>query len=255
MDTRPFRPHAASSNRQGLADDSDSSSLLEARGIGRREASGKNWLFQDIFIRIEWGARLAIVGSTGSGKTLLLRALAHLDAIDVGEILWKGKPIKGDAVPRFRSQAIYLHQRPALFEGTVEENLRLPFTLQCHREGEFSRETILSLLGQVNRTEALLERFASDLSGGEAQIVALLRAIQLRPTLLLLDEPTAALDDESSRMIERLVSGWFEESPAARALVWVSHNKEQVARVASRVMSMSAGRLSDGVEPTQEQLP
>jgi len=113
----------------------------------------------------------------------------------------------------------------------------------------------LGFLTNVGLDYLSLERTAPTLSGGEAQIVALLRAIQLRPTLLLLDEPTAALDDESSRMIERLVSGWFEESPAARALVWVSHNKEQVARVASRVMSMSAGRLSDGVEPTQEQLP
>lgn len=230
-------------------------SLLEARGIGRREPNCDRWLLRDVDVNIEGGSRLAIVGPTGSGKTLLMRALACLDFIDAGEILWQGEPIHGDAVPRFRRQAIYLHQRPALIEGTVEENLRLPFTLRIHRGREFSRERVLSLIGHVNRTGAFLERSSRDLSGGEAQIVALLRAIQLQPALLLLDEPTAALDDESTQMIEQLVSGWFEESPSERAFVWVSHNQKQVARVADRVSAMNDGRLSDGTDQTREQAP
>ena len=199
--------------------------------------------------------KLAFWMATGSGKTLLMRALACLDSIDTGEILWHGEPIHGDAVPQFRRQAIYLHQRPALIEGTVEENLRLPFTLRIHRQCEFSRERIISLLGHVNRTGAFLERSSRDLSGGEAQIVALLRAIQLQPALLLLDEPTAALDDESMQMIEQLVNDWFEESPSDRAFVWVSHDKEQVARVAGRILAMHDGRLSDPADQNQDQSP
>ncbi len=219
------------------------STLLLARGVGRREPNSDNWLLREIDINIEGASRLAIVGPTGSGKTLLLRALVHLDPIDVGEILWQGAPLHGDAIPRFRQQAIYLHQRPALVEGTVEENLRLPFTLRGHHQREFSRETVLSLLAQVNRTERFLARSSHELSGGEAQIVALLRAIQLQPTLLLLDEPTAALDDESTQMIEKLVNGWFEPSATERAFVWVSHDKQQVARVADQVVAMSNGHL------------
>ena len=80
------------------------------------------------------------------------------------------------------------------------------------------------------------------MSGGESQIVALVRVLQLEPTLLFLDEPTAALDDHTTRMIERLVTNWFE--PSERALIWVSHNKEQIARVADRVAEMSEGTLS-----------
>lgn len=235
--------------------EADSVSLLEARGAGRREPNCDHWLLRDIDFDIEGGSRLAIVGPTGSGKTLLMRALACLDSIDTGEILWHGEPIHGDAVPQFRRQAIYLHQRPALIEGTVEENLRLPFTLRIHRQCEFSRERIISLLGHVNRTGAFLERSSRDLSGGEVQIVALLRAIQLQPALLLLDEPTAALDDESMQMIEQLVNDWFEESPSDRAFVWVSHDKEQVARVAGRILAMNDGRLSDQADQNQEQSP
>ena len=138
-----------------------------------------------------------------------------------------------------------MHQRPALVEGTVEENLRLPFMLWGHQTREYSQEEILSLLERVNRNETLISRSTRDLSGGEAQIVALLRAIQLEPTMLLLDEPTAALDEESTRMIEQLVAGWLDRSHTDRALMWVSHNKEQIARVADHVMAMSDGRLFD----------
>ena len=62
--------------------------------------------------------------------------------------------------------------------------------------------------------------------------------------MLLLDEPTAALDGESAQMIEQLVRGWFDESPDKRAFVWVSHNPDQVDRVAVRVVEMNGGRLS-----------
>ncbi len=230
------------------------STLLEAHGVGRREPNSDNWLLRDVDLSIERGGRLAIVGPTGSGKTLLMRALSRLDAIDAGEILWQGSPILGDAIPRFRQDAIHLHQRPALLDATVEENLRLPFTFRCHRASKFSREEIILQLEVVHRTESFLDRSSRDLSGGEMQIVALLRAIQLQPSMLLLDEPTAALDDESTEMIEQLIDGWFESSPAGRAFVWVSHDKRQVARVANRVMSMNAGKLFDA-ENDQESLP
>ncbi|MBP89298.1 MAG: ABC transporter ATP-binding protein [Planctomycetaceae bacterium] len=233
----------------------NSISLLEVRGVGRREPNRDNWLLRDIALNFEGGSRLAIVGPTGSGKTLLMRALARLDAIDAGEILWKGSPICGDAVPHFRREAIYLHQRPALFEGTVEDNLRLPFTLGSHRDREFSREIVYSLLAKVNRAESFLEQSARDLSGGEAQIVALLRAIQLQPAVLMLDEPTAALDDASTKMIEQLVSDWCDKSSSERAFVWVSHDKQQVGRLVAQVMVMSDGRLAAEADQRREQLP
>ena len=75
-------------------------------------------------------------------------------------------------------------------------------------------------------------------------MVALLRAIALEPLVLLLDEPTAALDEENTRTIEELVSAWFDNRKPSRALVWVSHNNEQVARMTDRVVTMEGGVLS-----------
>jgi putative ABC transport system ATP-binding protein len=219
-------------------------SLLRASGVGRRVPLTDNWLLRDVDINIECGDRIAIVGPTGSGKTLMLRALTCLDPIDAGEIRWRNELLQGDAIPRFRREAIYLHQRPALFEGTVEDNLRWPFSVRSHGDREYSGETILRLLEQVNRTASFLSQSSRELSGGEAQIVALLRAIQLEPVLLLLDEPTGSLDRESTLLIEKLISAWFEASPNQRATLWVSHDRDQVTRVANRVMSICAGKVT-----------
>jgi len=216
----------------------------------RRIAVGRR-LLDDVSLAVAPGERLAIVGPTGSGKTLLLRTLARLDPVDAGEIRWNGEPVLGNAVPRFRARVMYLHQRPALVEGTVEHNLRLPFTLRSRQHAAFSRDTVLKLLDDVGRDESFLRRSGRDLSGGEAQIVAVLRAVQLDPDVLLLDEPTAALDEASAASIEQLVHRWHEQS-ADRALIWVSHNPQQVQRIANRVVRMAGGQLTEQPASDQE---
>lgn len=94
--------------------------------------------------------------------------------------------------------------------------------------------------------ETFLEKSARDLSGGEGQIVSLLRAIQLGPSILLLDEPTASLDAASVAAVESLVTRWQAEAPGGRATVWVSHDAEQARRVGQRQLRMNAGELQSG---------
>jgi putative ABC transport system ATP-binding protein len=220
--------------------------LLEARRIGRFARESQNWLLREVSITVCGGDRLAIVGPTGSGKTLLLRSLALLDSTDEGQVLWLNGPIGPGSVPDFRRQAIYLHQRPALIEGTVEENLRLPFSFAIHAREEFDRNWVHSMLARVGRGPDFLARSWRDLSGGEAQIVALLRALQLHPTVLLLDEPTASLDAATAQTIEQLVSQWHQQSDGGRAVVWVTHDREQSSRVASHFVRTDSGRLLQG---------
>lgn len=221
--------------------------LLQTRGLGRQPADDGRWLLRDIDFQIHAGERLAIVGPTGAGKTVLLRALAALDPIEAGEILWRGESITDAAIPEFRRQAIYLHQRPALFEGSVETNLRLPYSLEIHEREQFDKSRVMELLRQVGREPEFLQQQAGDLSGGESQIVAAVRALQLNPSLLLLDEPTAALDAKTTSELEQLILRWQKEA-AARAVIWVSHDPAQVQRVAQREFGLKDGKhLRDSV--------
>jgi len=218
-------------------------SILEARKIGRRSTGASEWLLQEVSLAVSAGDRLAVVGPSGAGKTVLLRALAMIDPLEAGSLWWRGERVSGSAVPLFRSRVVYLQQRPALVDGTVEDNLRRPFQLGTHRHRRFCRARALAMLESLGRDVAFLAKGHHDLSGGEAQVVALVRALQLDPEVLLLDEPTAALDAATTRAAECWLLRWLDERPATRAHVWVTHDADQARRVAGRAVSIKAGRL------------
>jgi putative ABC transport system ATP-binding protein len=218
--------------------------LLKACGLGRRTGKGENWLLREVCIAIAQGDRLALTGPSGAGKTLLLRTLALLDPLDEGVIQWKGQSVSGSGVPLFRREVIYLHQRPSLFDASVEANLRYPFSLKVNRNRSFDEDRIVHLLERVGRAPSFLEKSSRDLSGGEAQIVALLRAVQLDPSILLLDEPTASLDEHTALAIEDLIRQWLADVPANRASLWVTHDLDQANRIADLRLLMQRGRVA-----------
>ncbi|MEP9325433.1 ATP-binding cassette domain-containing protein [Paraburkholderia phymatum] len=219
--------------------------IVDAHDIVRRDATRGQTLLQPARIAIRPGERIAITGPSGSGKSVFMRALALLDPLDGGEVRWRGKRIARATIPRYRRHVAYIRQRPALLDGTVEDNLRYPYTLHAYRDVRFDRARAAALASQAGRSSDFLDRFASELSGGEAQIAALIRVLQLEPDVLLLDEPTASLDPESALAIEGLVRAWFDAAPRARAWLWVSHDPAQAARVNNRHLTMRAGVLDN----------
>ncbi|MFL9871740.1 ABC transporter ATP-binding protein [Paraburkholderia megapolitana] len=224
------------------------SPLVAATDIARRDPQHGRWLLHPASLALHGGERLSITGPSGSGKSVFLRALALLDPLDGGHVEWHGKRVARAAIPRYRRSIAYIRQRPALLDGTVEDNLRYPFTLRAYRDLQFERERVASLALQAGRDNDFLDRRASELSGGEAQIAALIRVLQLDPEVLLLDEPTASLDPASSHAIEGLIGAWFDAGTArdtARASVWVSHDPAQAERMSERHLSMQAGVLDE----------
>lgn len=222
--------------------------LLEAHALMRRDARTATTLLAATDFSLAAGERVAITGPSGSGKSVLLRALALLDPLDGGRVLWHGHAVDRHAIPHYRRRVAYVRQRPALVEGSVEDNLRYPYSLHAYRDVRFDRELAARLAKAAGRNEDFLSKRAGDLSGGEAQIAALIRVLQLTPEVLLLDEPTASLDPESARAIEALVADWFEADRAARASIWVSHDPAQAARVGQRRFAMRAGTLAQQEE-------
>lgn len=209
--------------------------LLTATGLGRFVAD--RWLWRDLELALAPGETLAITGGSGSGKTLLLRALAGLDPVDAGEVALAGRSLDAWSMPDYRAQVRYLAQRPATVEGSVEDGLRFPFRFRVHRGATFPRKRALDLLARVGRDERFLDTRAPSLSGGEGQLVALVRALLLPPRVLLLDEPTASLDESTARDVESLVADWLEEN-GDRAVIWTSHRDEQLSRVSNRRLEL-----------------
>jgi putative ABC transport system ATP-binding protein len=216
---------------------------IQVVGIGRRDPKTDGWLIRDISFGLNFGDRLGVRGPSGAGKTVLMRAIAMLDPLDEGLIRWRGRAPRGEAVPTYRKQVIYLHQRSALWDGTVEDNLRHPYTLKAHAGESFDRARVVDLLHELGREPAFLAKSSRDLSGGEAQLVALVRAIQLEPAVLLLDEPTAALDPGTAEAVEGLLDRWLTARDNERALVLVSHDWNQTVRVTRRRLTLRAGHV------------
>ena len=217
--------------------------LLEARSLSRR--AGERWLLREQSLTIDGGERIALAGPSGAGKTVLLRALALLDPLDDGEIRLHGRPVEPARAPSYRRRVAYLHQAPALADATVEANLELPFSLALHRRRRFDRAAVVELLGRLGKDEEFLRRGRGELSGGEAQLVALVRLLQLEPELLLLDEPTAALDPDSGRLARALVRDWQAAGDGGRAYLWVTHDAALAAGVAERRLTLADGRLEE----------
>jgi putative ABC transport system ATP-binding protein len=164
----------------------------------------------------------AMVGSSGAGKTTLLRLLNRLDDPDAGAVLFEDRDVRSYDVLDLRRRVQYVGQVPVTFPGTVAGNLGTD-------DGE-------ALLGRVGLPGGLLERQADLLSVGEAQRMALARALGRQPDCLLLDEPTSALDTVSKAGIERLVRSLADEG---LTVVMVTHDPRQAAELADRVIEVS----------------
>ena len=222
--------------------------LLQTRAFARTDERRQVALLQPTDFTLNAADRVSITGSSGSGKSVFLRALALLDAPTSGQVLWNNQPVANPQIPHYRSHISYLSQRPALLEGTVEDNLRFPYSLKTLRQRRFDLAAVTALLGHAGKAPDFLAKNASDLSGGESQVVSLIRTLQLNPEVLLLDEPTAALDPASSRDVEALIEAWFA-GDNSRAYIWVSHDLDQARRMSAIHLHMSAGVLSGATQP------
>jgi putative ABC transport system ATP-binding protein len=220
---------------------------VAAAALERHDARTGRALLHSCDVAITSGSRIAVTGPSGSGKSVLLRTLAWLDAPDGGTLCWCGTPITRSTptatITAYRSAVAYVRQRPALFDGSVEDNLRAPFALRAHRaRRRYDAHRVATLLGAAGRGGDFTSRRAADLSGGETQLVALIRTLQLDPDVLLLDEPTAALDAASSAAVERLVETWFAAAPG-RAFAWITHDPAQAQRVGRQHWQIEAGKV------------
>ncbi len=225
-----------------------SDSLIELHKLTRLIPETQQTLLDQISLTIQKGDRIGLGGASGSGKTTLMRSIAALDPISNGDVRFKGHRVTD--FPGYRRRVIYLHQRPAMMAGTVRENLQLPFSMTAS-QSSYDEGRVTDWLSPLAKPVSILDQEVSTLSGGEQQIIALLRAIQLDPAVLLLDEPTASLDAEMVQQFEQVVDQWFAEAED-RAFVWTSHDERQLIRMTTQLVTIADGHISLPTDKTVE---
>jgi ABC-type sugar transport system ATPase subunit len=199
-----------------------------------------SFLLEGVSLQVATGQYAVLMGKTGSGKTTLLEAVAGLKAVRAGRVLLMGRDVT--ALKPAERGVGYLPQDLALFPTmTVRRHLEFAPEVRCwSREATATRVAELAdLLGIAN----LLDRRPEGLSGGEAQRVALGRALSFRPRVLLLDEPLSALDDETRQEMYALLRA-VQRQTGVTAL-HVTHNTSEAKALADRLFVLRGGAISE----------
>jgi putative ABC transport system ATP-binding protein len=208
----------------------NNTALFAGQDLGLKQ--GNDFLFSHLHFELQAGMCLGLSGRSGEGKSTLLRCLAALSPLTEGEVYYRGTPISALEKPGYRQKVLYLPQTPQLQGATVQEALDYPFTLNVYKN-QSPLDVPAEALGLP---ENIVNQRLQYLSGGERQRVQLWRALRLSPEVLLLDEPTAALDKSTQKQVESLLQNWL--SQPCHACIWISHDQAQLQRVQSQALSL-----------------
>jgi len=197
-----------------------------------------------VSLKVEEGEFIAIIGSSGSGKSTFLNLCAGLDTPNAGKIKIRGNDItqmKPDELSRFRGNFLgFIYQKHNLLpQYTAIENILIPTTM-CNKE-EFKYEEHLKKLIRALDLGARLHHLPSELSGGQQQRVAIARAMINRPQVLFADEPTGNLDRENADEVLSLLLATKEQM--GQTLVMVTHDLK-IADHADKIYKMDNGVLT-----------
>ena len=220
--------------------------ILETKHLKKYYGQGSSLVkaVDDISISVEKGEFVAIVGTSGSGKTSLLNLLGGLDYADCGEVIIGGQSLlnmKDEERTVFRRRNIgFIFQNYNLVSMlNVYKNVVLPIRLDGNKPDEEFIGKILNLLGL---TEKVRNR-PNKLSGGQQQRVAIARALASKPKIVLADEPTGNLDSRTSAEVMGLLQMTSREFN--QTIIMITHN-EEIAQMADRIIHLEDGRVVGG---------
>lgn len=206
-----------------------------------RKCYGSNVALDIDELTIGEGRLYTLTGANGAGKSTLLNLLAFLSPPTSGEIFYSGKQVDWNhgSVEEHRRKVTLLHQSPYLFGGTVHDNVA--FGLKARGiQGEAQRRRVDKALDGVG-LQGFRDRKARELSGGEAQRVAMARALALEPEVLLLDEPLANIDQETAGSLETVIASL----PArGTTVVLITHDPDQPARLNGESILLEGGKVA-----------
>jgi phospholipid/cholesterol/gamma-HCH transport system ATP-binding protein len=218
--------------------------MIELRNV--HKAFGKQVVLNGVDFEVREGETVALLGPSGTGKSVLLKHIIGLIRPDEGEIYVDGKDVcrlKRKDLSQLRSQIGYVFQNGALFDSMdVFDNVRLGITDEdLYADLEYCRQRVAECIRLVNLPPDTIEKYPAQLSGGMRKRVGIARAIAGKPKYLLYDEPTSGLDPVNADIIDGLVQRLDHELGVTS--VMVTHDVRGAFRVADRLALLSEGKI------------
>jgi tungstate transport system ATP-binding protein len=204
-----------------------------------RKCYGSNVVLDIEELTIAEGRLYTLTGANGAGKSTLLSILAFLAPPTSGEIFYAGQRVDWNhgSVEEYRRKITLLHQSPYLFGGSVDDNVAFGLKVRGIR-GEEQRRRIDEALDVVG-LRGFRDRKARELSGGEAQRVAMARALALKPEVLLLDEPLANIDRETTGLLETVIASLPVQGTT---VIMTTHDPDHPGRLNGESICLEGGR-------------
>ena len=214
--------------------------MITAKNIKKKYNNQE--VLRGIDLKIDKNEFVVILGASGSGKSTLLNILSGLEKSDSGEVVYDNESISDYSekqLTKFRKEKIgFVFQQYYLLNNlTIEQNVKVGANLADNKE----YVDIIKDLGLEDK----LSKYPNELSGGEQQRVSIARALAKKPTVLFLDEPTGALDEETGRKILEYLLKLKDKSHFT--MIMVTHN-ENIAELANKIIHVGSGRITSIVE-------
>ena len=205
-----------------------------------KKAYGSQVILENFDFSVEKGDFVTIIGSSGSGKTTVLKMANGLVKADAGDIFINGENIRDKDMIELRRNIGYAIQGSVLFPHmTVEQNISYVPNLLNKKDKKRTREALGKWMEIVGLEEELKERYPAELSGGQQQRVAVARAIAARPPVILADEPTGNLDSHSTAEIIQILKGLHK---AGKTVIVITHDPD-IAAQSRRVVRLEDGKI------------
>lgn len=221
--------------------------VIEIRHL--QKSFGENAVLKDIDFSISKGETVSVIGSSGSGKSTMLRCVNLLETPTGGEILFHGKNIQTELdVSKYRASVGMVFQSFNLFDNlNALENCMIGQTTVLGRDKKAAREKAMEYLEKVGMTPYINAK-PRQLSGGQKQRVAIARALAMDPEVILFDEPTSALDPE---MVGEVLTVMKRLSESGMTMIVVTHEMAFARDVSDRVVFMSDGYICEQGTPEE----